>query len=263
MGKSPEELKKIRSEAAKKAAITRKQNKIAAEEKKQQEQQKKTNSSKWDWLLWLLLVLAIVALLIWKKPWTSKAAPTEAPIVETEVPIVETEVPVVETEVPIVETEVPIVATKAPIYQILVGDEIVGVPLDNGAVAITTGRILTGHDAPYSTDELKIIETTAVTFRVDNGSGMTVAFGYTVENHTGGVIQYMGTDSLEITIINGELVIWPSFDLMVADISNRIPDEIQNGNADFDVLAFHWISREFRGFVADSLITARGVQILP
>lgn len=183
--------------------------------------------------------------------------PIMVPAEETEVAVIPT---AASTEAP-APTEQP---ENLPTYQILVDDEIVGVPLDNGAVAITTGRILTGHDAPYSDAELAIIQSTPVTFQVTNdSSGMSVAFGYKVEDHSGGVIQYLGTDSLEITILDGELVIWPNYDLMVADVSNRIPDEIQNGNADFDSLAFHWISREFRGFVADSLITDRGVKILP
>lgn len=176
---------------------------------------------------------------------------------ETEVAVIPT---VVSTEAP-APTEQP---ENLPTYQILVDDEIVGVPLDNGAVAITTGRILTGHDAPYSDAELAIIQSTPVTFQVTNdGSGMSVAFGYKVEDHSGGVIQYLGTDSLEITILDGELVIWPNFDLMMQDVDNRIPDEIQNGNADFNALAFHWVSREFRGYVSDTLISDRGVQILP
>ncbi len=87
MGKSPEELKRIRSEAGKKAAATRRANAQAAVSRKQETKQK-TKSSKWDWLLPLLLVLAIVGIYIWK-PWVSKAAPATPAPVSTEALVVQ------------------------------------------------------------------------------------------------------------------------------------------------------------------------------
>lgn len=190
----------------------------------------------------------------------------EEPVVETEVtpeptPTVETtEVPVEPTDTPETEvTEVPV-----GIGQIFLEDQPVGINLENGAVVITTGRILTGHDAPYSETELQVIETTPITYTVkpENG-GMAVIFAYTVDGYTPGVIKYIGSTEGSYTVTNGEIIIWPDFNMMISDVANRIPQEIQKGNADFNVLAFHWISQELRGFVDNTLINERGVKILP
>lgn len=152
--------------------------------------------------------------------------------------------------------------TSDDISTIEVDGKNVGVLLDNGAVAITNGRVLFGHDAPYSDAEVATLQSTPVTYTVTiRNNGSAVAFGYKIGEYDKGVIMHVTTT--EVTILDGELVIWPSYDMMVADVKSRIPDEVQNGNADFNSLAFHWISQELRGFVADKLITDRGVQIIP
>lgn len=123
MGKSPEELKRIRSEAGKKAAATRRANAQAAVSRKQETKQK-TKSSKWDWLLPLLLVLAIVGIYIWK-PWVSKAAPATPAPVSTEAPAL------VSTEAP-APTETP-APTTAPVVQ-------PATPAEVAAICPTTGE---------------------------------------------------------------------------------------------------------------------------
>ena len=283
MALTEEEKKQKRSEAAKKAAETRRQNKLA-------EKNKRGNNVP-IWVMILLLGLAVVSfgLLLFGNtgiipaltPSTPTLEPTEeatepAEITPTLEPTEEVTEPaeITPTLEPTEEVVEPaeITPTPEPVDsgKIFVDGQETGVILDDGTVAITNGRILCNHDAPYDTDELAIVKSTWVDYQIQTQKGeFAVVFGYGIKVgdtiYSPGAIILVASngETAEISILNGEVIIWNDISKMHSDIENRIYDEIKNGNMTIKgPLAFKYVSQEFRGYIPQELFDTQ-IEIVP
>ena len=267
MALTEEEKKQKRSEAAKKAAETRRQNKLA-------EKNKRGNNVP-IWVMILLLGLAVVSfgLLLFGNtgiiPALTPSTPTLEPTEEVTEPAEIT--PTLEPTEEVVEPA-EITPTPEPVDsgKIFVDGQETGVILDDGTVAITNGRILCNHDAPYDTDELAIVESTWVDYQIQTQKGeFAVVFGYGIKVgdtiYSPGAIILVASngETAEISILNGEVIIWNDISKMHSDIENRIYDEIKNGNMTIKgPLAFKYVSQEFRGYIPQELFDTQ-IEIVP
>jgi len=273
MGKSPEELKRIRSEAGKKAAATRRANREAAAARQQQENKTNSTNWNWSWLPWALLGLFVIGMLLWH-PWTVPTAPTatETPVVSsTEAPIIPTAAPTepVATEAPVIATETP---TEVPIVNqtdVMVPCESIQVSTDNGLTWIDSGLSLEteatfdigkrvtwtnrstlvpnkAYNEKLSPAELKTVENTwlDVRFNACNTEAVVFAHGFEMNKTVfdGGVLfSFKGEQTIRVK--NGEIVLWYDTQHRDKDLG-RIVDEIKIGN--FDIhgpLAFSFADR--------------------
>ncbi len=251
MALTEEEKKQKRSEAAKKAAETRRQNKLA-------EKNKRGNNVP-IWVMILLLGLAVVSfgLLLFGNTGIIPALTPSTPTLEPTEEVVE--------PAEITPTPEPVDSGK-----IFVDGQETGVILDDGTVAITNGRILCNHDAPYDTDELAIVESTWVDYQIQTQKGeFAVVFGYGIKVgdtiYSPGAIILVASngETAEISILNGEVIIWNDISKMHSDIENRIYDEIKNGNMTIKgPLAFKYVSQEFRGYIPQELFDTQ-IEIVP
>lgn len=268
--------KKQYSDNSKKGWGTRKANE-AAKDNRTNVNQTTTSSQKWNWLPWLIAGLLAVSLLIVLNP-LGLTVSTKAPAATTEATEAPAAVaPAKATDAPAepVATEAPAepVVTEAPAAAAIpdVSCEIsastdggktwnsVGQNLGN-RLATTNGIILYGHTAPYDkTNELPTVEQTWVSFKIVGCEGtfpVVFAGGFKTTNvsYNDGVVLYLG-NLKEFSMRNGELVIHTSFSGMHTDVSDRIPNQIINGNLDFpnQKLAFKQITAEFLGYIPKEL----------
>lgn len=216
-----------------------------------------------SWWVWLMLGIGVIFTLLsilgsnlWGWGMTKSSTPADIDPVTEITPNPPT---------PLVKEPVPNVG------QIFVDGQETGVILDDGTVAITNGRILCNHDAPYDTDELAIVESTWVDYQIQTQKGeFAVVFGYGIKVgdtiYSPGAIILVASngETAEISVLNGEVIIWNDISKMHSDIENRISDEIKNGNMTIKgPLAFKYVSQEFRGYIPQELFDTRQIEIVP
>jgi len=264
--------KEERSERSRKAAETRRKNREAAARREQQE----ANSTNWNWLPWVLLIIVVLGLLIWR-PWATSAAPV--PVVPTEVPAL-LPTPVVEpTQIPVIEpTAIPVVIL--PINPSIEGK--LGTITQQGEyldtilgkrITFTCRKIVVPDKAwneELSLKELKSIETTWVDFTISVPEGMFARIfaggirqGTNIYNE--GVLINLKPGTYEFSLRNGEIVLWyPKQDKFEQDDLVRIFDQIRNGNFDIhSELAFFATTTDLLSTIPADLVQKNKIEIVP
>lgn len=203
------------------------------------------------------------------------AAPTEAVITPTTAPVAQAPAaPIVAaTAVP---TEAPLPMTPA-IYASL-GTEFSdqGEYLDTylgERTTFTCRKVVIPYKAWNETlnpTELKLVETTWVSMKVDIPQGMNaVVFGTELKqgaiHYKNGALLTLSPGHYEFSIKNGEIVVWyPSQETYQANDLIRIIEQIRNGNFDIkSKLEFFGVSADLFSSIPDDLILERNVQIIP
>lgn len=146
-----------------------------------------------------------------------------------------------------------------------------GTEFDGGRITFTNGEVLVGHTAPYTDTELAVISGTWVSYTIEmpENSCFAVAFGYSIKvddkTYSPGALILLPTDqeTVNVEILDGELVLWSSLSAMHDDIEHRISTEIKNGNLSVKgPLAFSFLSKEFSGYIPRNLLESDSVTIV-
>jgi len=122
---------------------------------------------------------------------------------------------------------------------------------------------------PLTETELKSVETTWVTIKIDIPEGMVgTVFAGGLEQGTNryenGVLLTLDPGSYEFNLRNGEVVLWyPSQDEYKTNDIVRIIDQIKNGNFDIkSELQFFGVTADLLPSIPDDLVVERNVQII-
>ncbi|HNY04502.1 MAG TPA: hypothetical protein PKI92_01975 [Candidatus Woesebacteria bacterium] len=278
--------KEQRSEAARKAAATRRANREAAAARAEETNPHNRHFPWWGFILIGLSILVFGVLvfrpqatqkvaLIPLNPTSENAAPTEEPPAEP------TPAP---TEMP---TEAPVVATEAPVTP-LVACETIEVSKDDGLTWENAGLSLETEsvydignrvtwtsrsslvdkapDQGLTDKELKLVENTwlDVRFNACNTEAVVFAHGFEMNKTVfdGGVLfSFKGEQTIRVK--NGEIALWYDTQHRDKDLG-RIVEQIKIGNFDIhESLAFSFADRlKDVKVVADYLATRPDVKIV-
>ncbi len=276
--------KEQRSEAARKAAATRRANREAAAARAEETNPHNRHFPWWGFILIGLSILVFGVLvfrpqatqkvaLIPLNPTSENAAPTEEPPAEP------TPAP---TEMP---TEAPVVATEAPVTPIVACETIEvskddGLTWENAGLSLETesvydiGNRVTwtsrsslvnkAPDQGLTDKELKLVENTWLKVRLNACNTNVVVFTHGIKigelKFDKGALFELGTGYQELDIRNGEIVLWFDQKHQNKDITERIVKEIRNGNFDIKSKLDFAVTDNLKDILPADLL--KGVQIV-